>query len=60
MRSADVRADTTVECATLDAATLERLQLERPALAIAVLRNLLESATRTAVQLTTEVAALEA
>ena len=59
VRTADVRADTAVECATLDAATLERLQRERPALAIAVLRNLLESATRTAVQLTTEVAALE-
>lgn len=59
VRSADVRADTAVECATLDAGTLERLQVERPALAIVLLRNLLESATRTAVLLTTEVAALE-
>jgi glutaminase len=59
VRSADVRADTGVECATLDAATLERLQVERPALAITLLRNLLKGATRTAVQLTAEVAALE-
>lgn len=59
LRSADVRADTAVECATLDTATLERLQVERPALAIALLRNLLKGATRTAVQLTGEVAALE-
>jgi len=59
VRSADVRADTTVECATLGAAAFARLEAERPALGIVLLRNLLRGAGRTALQLTAEVAALE-
>lgn len=58
-RSADVRADSPVECAVLTAAAFARLQAERPALAIVLLRNLLRGVSRTALQLTAEVAALE-
>jgi len=58
-RTADVRADTPVECATLDAATFARLERERPALTILLLRNLLQGVGRMALQLTVEVAALE-
>jgi len=59
-RSADVRADTPVECCVLDAGALARIERERPALAIRLLRNLLRVTIGTAVQLTAEVAALEA
>ena len=59
VRSADVRADSVVECATLDVRCFERLQCERPALAGVLLRNLLIHSHRTAARLTREVAALE-
>jgi glutaminase len=59
VRSASVRADTPVECLSLGTATFARLERERPALAIRLLRNLLQGTAQTAVQLTTEVAALE-
>jgi glutaminase len=58
-RSATVRADTGVDCARLDAPSFERLEREHPALAIRLLRNVLQVAAATAVQLTAEVAALE-
>jgi glutaminase len=58
-RSADVRADTAVECATLDAAAFARLERDRPAFSILLLRNLLQVVGRTALHLTAEVAALE-
>lgn len=59
VRSADVRADTAVECCMLTAEAFARLELERPSLMIRLMYNLLESITQTAVRLTTEVAALE-
>jgi glutaminase len=59
-RSADVRADSQVECGTLDRAGFARIETERPALAIRLLHNLLRSAAETTVRLTAEVAALEA
>ena len=59
-RGADVRADTAVEAAVLTREAFYALERERPALAIALLRNLLATAARTAVRLTAEVAALEA
>jgi glutaminase len=59
VRSADVRADTAVECCMLAAEAFARLELERPSLMIRLMYNLLESITQTAVRLTTEVAALE-
>jgi glutaminase len=58
-RSADVRADTVVECCALAAAAFTRLERERPGLAIRLLRNLLQGSMRTAVQLTADVAALD-
>jgi glutaminase len=58
-RSADVRADTPVECLTLDSATFARLERERPALMIRLLHNLLKTSAGTTLQLTREVAALE-
>lgn len=59
-RTADVRADTAVECLALDRALFARVEQERPALAIRLLRQLLAAAAQTAVQLTGEVAALGA
>ena len=58
-RSADVRADTAVDCWVLSAEVFERLKLERPGLAITLLHNLLASASETIGRLTSEVAALE-
>ncbi|MFO1327713.1 MAG: glutaminase A [Rubrivivax sp.] len=58
-RSADVRADTAAEVATLSTRTFARIEAERPALALCLLRNMLQGAASTAVQLTREVAALE-
>lgn len=58
-RSADVRADTAVECRVLATRDFERLERERPALAIRLLHNLLRSTAETAVRLTADVAALE-
>ncbi len=59
LRSADVRADTPVECLALDRATFAAMERERPALAIRLLHNLLKSSAGTTLQLTREVAALE-
>jgi glutaminase len=59
VRSADVRADSPVECCVLAAETFARLELARPSLMIRLMHNLLQSITRTAVRLTREVAALE-
>ncbi|MFO1272156.1 MAG: glutaminase A [Rubrivivax sp.] len=58
-RSADVRADTPVECLALDRATFAAMERERPALAIRLLHNLLKASAGTTLQLTREVAALE-
>ncbi len=60
VRTADVRADTEVECRTLDTTAFVRLQQTHPALVIKLLGNLLRSSTETAMRLTSEVAALEA
>jgi glutaminase len=59
VRSADVRADTAVDCCTLGAEAFARLEHERPSLMIRLLHNLLHSTANTAVRLTSEVAALE-
>ena len=59
VRTADVRADSVVECATLDVRSFEQLQRERPALALVLMRNLLIHSHRTAARLTREVSALE-
>ncbi len=58
-RSADVRADSPVECWTLSTASFATLETERPRLVIRLLHNLLMAVSETAVRLTTEVAALE-
>ena len=57
-RSADVRADTAVECRVLTTVAFEALERERPALAILLLHNLLRSTAETAVRLTADVTAL--
>lgn len=59
LRSADVRADTPVESWALDATEFSALERDRPALVICLLRNLLQATTHTAMQLTSEVAALD-
>jgi glutaminase len=59
VRSASARADTPVETWALDRADFARLEREHPALATRLLRNLLQGAMQTAVQLTREVEALE-
>jgi len=58
-RSADVRADSAVECCVLGAAAFAALEHERPSLMIRLLHNLLQGMQRTTVRLTREVAALE-
>jgi glutaminase len=59
-RSADVRANTAVECRVLTVATLERLASEQPAIGLAIMRNLLRNAMHTVDRLSREVAALTA
>ncbi|MFT3954969.1 MAG: glutaminase A [Piscinibacter sp.] len=59
VRSASARADTPVETWALDRDAFAQLERERPALAMRLLRNLLQGAMQTAVQLTREVEALE-
>jgi glutaminase len=59
-RSADVRADTAVDCGMLSVAAFQALQTERPGLMIHLLHQLLLGLGQTAVRLTAEVAALEA
>jgi len=58
-RSADVLADTDVECLALGTAEFARLEQERPQLVIRLLHNLLRSSAETTQRLTAEVAALE-
>jgi glutaminase len=59
-RSADVRADTAVDCGVLSADAFRALETERPGLMIHLLHKLLLGLGQTAVRLTAEVAALEA
>jgi glutaminase len=59
-RSADVLADTRVECWSLDSHALAALDATRPALKIALLRNALRAVSEIAQRLTGEVIALEA
>jgi glutaminase len=59
VRSADVRADTTVECWILHRDALARVERERPSLALIVMRNLLLSTIETVRRLTADVASLE-
>jgi glutaminase len=59
VRSADVRADSIVECCTLGRAALAELETRQPALMIRLLRNALRLSHDTAARLTAEVAALE-
>ncbi len=59
-RTADVRADSEVECLVLTAEELDRLQEEQPAVTIVIMRNLLRNVHRTVQRLSREVAALEA
>lgn len=58
-RSADVRADSEVECCVLSTEAFASLQRERPSLMIRLMHNLLQSMVRTTERLTAEVAALE-
>lgn len=60
VRTADIRADTPVECARLDRAAFAQLEREHPALVLRLMHNLLRNAVDTAARLTREVAALEA
>ncbi len=57
-RTADVRADTMVECQVLEVDAFDRLIDEHPALACTVLANLLRIVGRTARRMTSEVALL--
>ena len=59
-RTADVYADTMVECLALDADEFEAMTEDDPALACAVLANLLRIVGRTARRMTNEVALLSA
>jgi glutaminase len=57
-RTADVHADTIVECHVLEADAFDRLTAEQPALACVLLANLLRVVGRTARRMTGEVALL--
>ena len=59
-RSADVRADVAVECWTLGVHALARIEIERPALALRLMHNLLLGTAEIVRRLTADVAALEA
>jgi CRP-like cAMP-binding protein len=59
VRSADLRADAQVDCASLDRAAFRRLEREHPAVALRLLHNMLRSAHANTARLTAEVAALE-
>ena len=59
-RSADVRADTAVECWTLGRDALASIERERPQLALCLMHNLLLGAVETVRRLTADVASLEA
>jgi glutaminase len=55
-RSADVHADSDVECLVLDADGFDALAAERPEVSTVVLRNLLHAVSATATRLTQELA----
>jgi glutaminase len=57
-RSADVRADTPVECYVLSAAALDRLGDTHPTIKVVLLQNMLRSAHRMVSRLNQEVATL--
>lgn len=57
-RSADVRANTAVECRVLPVTDLQRLTDSHPRIASVLLRNMLRNALQTVERLTREVAAL--
>ena len=57
-RSADVRADGEVACLVLSTAAFDVLANERPTAAVAILRNLLGTATATTARLPREMAIL--
>jgi glutaminase len=57
-RTADVRADTAVECYALSTAAFDRLSETHPATKITILENLLRSVSQLLVQLDEELAAL--
>ncbi len=59
VRTASARADGPVECAALTAEAFARIERDRPALAIRMLRHLLRRVSATTAQLTAEVTALE-
>ena len=59
-RSADVRADSPVDCLVLGRAAFAGLERERPGLLIALMHQLLRAMGQTTLRLTAEVAALEA
>jgi len=56
-RTADVHADTPVECLVLTTAELERLETTHPAIAIGIMRNLLRTVHRTVLRISGELAA---
>jgi glutaminase len=58
-RTADVTADTDVECLVLDTAAFAQLEAGQPRLAALLLHNLLRQSAETVARLTAEVAALE-
>lgn len=58
-RTADVRADTAVECLVLPAIALERLGETHPKVAMTIMKNLLCNVHRTVYRLSREVTALE-
>jgi glutaminase len=57
-RTADVRADTPVECAVLPLDAFDRMSESHPAIKIALLANLLRSASRMVVRLNEELSSL--
>jgi glutaminase len=57
-RTADVRADTAVECYALPVAALDRLGETHPAIKMKLLENLLRHVSRTVSRLNQEVTAL--
>ena len=57
-RTADVRADSSVTCLVLTADAFKTIERERPAAAISILRNLLDTATATTSRLTREMSIL--
>ena len=58
-RTADVHADTAVECLVLKAVDFDALGESHPAVAIALMRNLLRNVHRTVHRLSREMTAVE-